>query len=202
MLPLLDLDLPWENIDQGDWAFFGIAIQVFVLLYSFMGLAIICDDHLVPALDTLCYVWGIPEDVAGATFMAFGSAAPEIVIAAVSTAQAALAAGDAEDMDAANDATSLGVSSVIGSGLIAFSLIPAVCGLVQAPGQVLDLKRRPLLRDELAYFFSLLALMYIIADGVVHTWEAATLVVIYIIYLLVIVFSHSIRVWFIMEVMD
>lgn len=200
MLILFELDLPWESIDTGDYAYWGVVCQLIVLLYSFMGLAIICDDHLVPALDTLCYVWGIPEDVAGATFMAFGSAAPEIVIAAVSTAQAAFA--EEGDQEAANDATQLGVSSVIGSGLIAFSLIPAVCGLVQAPGVTLDLKRRPLLRDELAYFFSLLALMYIIADGVVHTWEAATLLVIYIIYLLVIVFSHSIRVWFIMEVMD
>merc|ERR1719379_2756036 len=154
MFVLLDLDIPWENIDEGPNAFWGVLLQIITLLYCFMGLAIICDDHLVPALDTLCYVWGIPEDVAGATFMAFGSAAPEIVIAAVSTAQAAFA--EEGDQEAANDATSLGVSSVIGSGLIAFSLIPAVCGLVQAPGQALDLKRRPLLRDELAYFFSLL----------------------------------------------
>jgi len=76
-----------------------------------------------------------------------------------------------------------------------------MCGLAQAEGHVLELKRRPLLRDELAYFFSLCALMYIINDGLVHTWEAALLLVLYIIYLLVIVFSHSIRVWFIHEVM-
>lgn len=198
MFVLLELDIPWENIDSGEYAYFGVVFQTIVLLYSFMGLAIICDDHLVPALDTLCYVWGIPEDVAGATFMAFGSAAPEIVIASVATAQAAMGGEE----EGGGDATALGVSSVIGSGMIAFCLIPALCGLVQKDESPLILKRRPLLRDEFAYFFSLLALMYVIADGEVHTWEAALILVIYIIYLLVIVFSHSIRVWFIMEVMD
>jgi hypothetical protein len=33
-----------------------------------------------PALETLCVRWMVSEDVAGATFMAIGSAAPEIVI--------------------------------------------------------------------------------------------------------------------------
>lgn len=195
MLILFDLDIPWEVMDTGGVAIWGILLQMITLLYAFLGLAIICDDHLVPALDTLVAVWQIPDDVAGATFMAFGSAAPEIVIAAVSTAQATVSTsgGDEDDI-------TLGVSSVIGSGLIAFSLIPAVCGLSGGPDG-LTLKRRPLFRDELGYLISLLALIYIISDGVVHAWEAAILLVIYIIYLLVIVFSHSVRVWYISEVL-
>ena len=48
-------------------------------------MAIICDEHMAPALETLCIRWGIREDVAGATFLAFGSAAPEIVINCVTT---------------------------------------------------------------------------------------------------------------------
>jgi len=191
MLPLLDLDIPWEEVDGTVW---GVFLQFIVLFYSFIGLAVICDDHLCPALDTLCEKWQISEDVAGATFMAFGSAAPEIVIAAVSTAQSATSEDGADE-----DATTLGVSSVVGSGLIAFSLIPAVCAL-SAPS-TLELKRRPLLRDQFAYLISLLCLMYIIEDGYVHTWEAAILLVVYILYLLVIVFARSVRVWYIREVL-
>lgn len=182
-------------MDTGGVAIWGILLQMITMLYAFLGLAIICDDHLVPALDTLVAVWQIPDDVAGATFMAFGSAAPEIVIAAVSTAQATVSTSGGNEDD-----ITLGVSSVIGSGLIAFSLIPAVCGLAGGP-EGLTLKRRPLFRDEMGYLFSLLALIYIIDDGVVHAWEAAILLVIYIIYLLVIVFSHSVRVWYISEVL-
>jgi len=197
MLILFDLDIPWELMDTGGVAVWGVLLQLIILVYAFMGLAIICDDHLVPALDTLVTIWQIPDDVAGATFMAFGSAAPEIVIAAVSTAQATM------DSDGGNeDDITLGVSSVIGSGLIAFSLIPAVCGLASGTAEEpLTLKRRPLIRDEMGYLISLLALIYIIDDGVVHAWEAAILLVIYILYLLVIVFSHSVRVWYISEIL-
>ena len=40
------------------------------------------------SLETLCVRWNVREDVAGASFMAFGSAAPEIIINAVSTRSA------------------------------------------------------------------------------------------------------------------
>jgi len=193
---ILDFDIPWENVDDSA---FGYLLEVVVLLYAFIGLAIICDDHLVPSLDTLCTRWKIPEDVAGATFMAFGSAAPEIVIAAVTTIQSLTREGGEEDAEKAADDISLGVSSIVGSGLIAFSLIPAICGL--ASSKTLTLKRRHLLRDELAYLISLSTLMYIIYDGKVHAWEAAILLVVYILYLLVIIFARSVRGWYIQEVL-
>eukprot|EP01052_Picozoa_sp_SAG31_P040861 SAG31_NODE_6035_length_2199_cov_1.148095_1_plen_70_part_00 len=61
----------------------GILLEVFMLLVSFVGLAIVCDDHMVVALETLCVRWNVREDVAGASFLAIGSAAPEIVINAI-----------------------------------------------------------------------------------------------------------------------
>ena len=36
-------------------------------------------------METLCDHWYIPEDVGGASFMAFGSAIPEITVNAIST---------------------------------------------------------------------------------------------------------------------
>jgi len=186
MLPLLEgLDIPWEKVDE---SFFGILLECVCLFYSFIGLAIVCDEHLVPALDTLCIKWKIPEDVAGATFMAFGSAAPEIIIATVTTLQAS----DSPDPDA----IALGVTSIVGSGLLAFSVIPAICGIYGSDPAGLTLKRRPLLRDHLAYLISLLMLMYTIADGQIHVWEAASMLCIYICYLCVIVFAGSARSWY------
>ena len=51
---------------------------VAVSLYMFWAIAIICDDYFVPALDVICERLNLQSDVAGATFMALGSSAPEL----------------------------------------------------------------------------------------------------------------------------
>ena len=71
-----------DNIDSSGW---GVLFELALLLYAFTAVAIIADDHLVVSLETLCVRWNVREDVAGASFMAFGSAAPEIIINAIST---------------------------------------------------------------------------------------------------------------------
>lgn len=43
----------------------------------FFGLAIVCDDFFVPALEVIIKRFEITEDVAGATLMAAGGSAPE-----------------------------------------------------------------------------------------------------------------------------
>ena len=133
----------------------GILLEVFIFLYAMLGLAIVCDDYLCVALERLCEVFMIREDVAGATFMAFGSAAPEIIVNAVSTIKQARAeAGD----ESAIDATNTGVGAILGSGMIAFLVIPGACALSTDDGIQLLLKRRPLLRDVGAYAIALLLL--------------------------------------------
>ena len=44
---------------------FAALFEVAVLLIAFVGLAIVCDDHMVVALETLCVRWNVREDVAG-----------------------------------------------------------------------------------------------------------------------------------------
>ena len=128
----------------------------------------------VGSLETLCVRWNIREDIAGASFMAFGSAAPEIIVNAVSTIKARGSPGPARlrawclccgpnghllgqhmaSMERAAhtrlppqavsggaggggdpEAASLGVGAIIGSGIIAFSLIPGCCGLCVCPAR-------------------------------------------------------------------
>jgi len=182
MIPALEFDIPWAEVDGHIW---GFGLQIISLFYCFVGLAIVCDEHMVPSLDTLCHRWGIGEDVAGATFMAFGSAAPEMIINVVATIQA---------QTSNPETTSLGVSAILGSGMIAFSLIPAACGLCASSD--LHLKRRPLFRDEFFYATSLGILIFIMFDGTVHPWEAGLLVANYACYLFVIVFASRIRRWY------
>ena len=57
------------------------------------------------SLETLCARWNIREDVAGASFVAFGSAAPEIIINSITTLKSAASADKGAD---------LGVAAIIG----------------------------------------------------------------------------------------
>jgi len=180
---MVNLDINWEVLDNQWW---GYLVEVVLLLQCFVGLAIVCDEYMVPALETLCRRWGIREDVAGATFMAFGSAAPEIIVNAVATIQSmnGSSTGDSQT-------TNLGVSAILGSGMIAFSMIPATCAF--SSSKPLMLKRRPLLRDEGFYTISLLTLIFIIWDGLVVFAECALLISVYVTYLCVIIFAAPVR---------
>lgn len=122
----------------------GVAIEIFIVIYSFVGLARVCDEFVVPAIEVWCCVmlmfhvhvlcvrWNIREDVAGGTFMAFSSACPEIVINCITTIKGA---SDAE-------ATNLGVGAIIGSGMIAFSVIPVRirCSLMITTGHMWNIQ--------------------------------------------------------------
>jgi Ca2+/Na+ antiporter len=142
-----------------------------MLADTFVGIAIICDDYLVVSLETLCVHWNVREDIAGATFMAFGSAAPEIVINAATTIKAV--GGGSEGGGDPNSAN-LGVGAIIGSGLIAFLVIPGFCAVFAS--EELKLKRRPFVRDIMAYSIALFMLCIFFSDGKIVLVEGILLV--------------------------
>ena len=94
--------------------FAGLGLCV-VITYQFMGIAKLCDEYLCPALDKLCEQWRLPHSIAGATLVAFGSSAPELIISAGG---------------ALSDQTELSIPTLLTSALIAFGLIPPVVILV------------------------------------------------------------------------
>ena len=57
-----------------------LAFYVFCILWLFVAIAIICDDFFVPSLEAISEKLDLSEDVAGATFMAAGSSAPELLV--------------------------------------------------------------------------------------------------------------------------
>lgn len=137
----------------------------------------------------VCERLHVREDVAGATFMAFGSAAPEIVVNAVTTIKQAASTTHGPG----SDEPSIGVGAIIGSGIIAFLLIPGVCALAVTDDIQLRLKRRPLLRDVGTYALSLGLLCMFFADGIIQFYEAATLVAVYVAYVVVVVCAPKVR---------
>eukprot|EP00795_Rhopilema_esculentum_P013513 gene13513-4393_t len=56
----------------------GVLLHIAVSVYMFIALAFVCDDYFVASLDKICEHLKLSEDIAGATFMAAGSSAPEL----------------------------------------------------------------------------------------------------------------------------
>ena len=48
------------------------------MFYLSWAIAIVSDDYFVPVMEIICEKLKLQSDVAGATFMAFGSSAPEL----------------------------------------------------------------------------------------------------------------------------
>ena len=108
--------------------------------------------------------------------MALGSAAPELIISSLNTLQ-----GESD----------LGVGAIVGSGMLAFSVLPGLCALVA--GKDLWLKRRPLARDSLTYLLALICLVVFFRDGFIELWEACVLLGMYVGYVCMVVLSPSVR---------
>ncbi|KAG7260827.1 hypothetical protein CRUP_011794 [Coryphaenoides rupestris] len=83
-------------------------------VYMFYALALVCDDYFVPSLEKLCERLNLSEDVAGATFMAAGSSAPELFTSVIGVF---ITKGD------------VGVGTIVGSAVFNILCIIGVCGI-------------------------------------------------------------------------
>ncbi|MBN3313994.1 NCKX4 protein, partial [Atractosteus spatula] len=108
----------------------------------FYALAIVCDDYFVPSLEKISENLQLSEDVAGATFMAAGSSAPELFTSLIGVF---ITKGD------------VGVGTIVGSAVFNILVIIGVCGLFA--GQTVLLTWWSLFRDSIYYTFSVLALI-------------------------------------------
>uniref|UniRef100_A0A8C5SHR4 Solute carrier family 24 member 5 n=1 Tax=Laticauda laticaudata TaxID=8630 RepID=A0A8C5SHR4_LATLA len=145
----------------------------------FLAVAIVCDDYFLPALEMISHTLGLSQDVAGATFMAAGSSAPELVTAFLGVF---VTKGD------------IGVSTILGSAIYNLLGICAACGLLA--GMVSHLSCWPLFRDCLAYIISAGAVLAMIVDNQVYWYECASLLLIYGLYILVLCFDIKINQYF------
>ncbi|KAJ1444124.1 hypothetical protein B484DRAFT_388986, partial [Ochromonadaceae sp. CCMP2298] len=94
-----------------------VAFDVVALLASFLSLCVVCDEHLVPCVEVFIVQFQMPEEVAAVTLVAFGSAAPELFLNSVS---------------AVAQTSDLSLAAILGSGIIAFGLIPPLILLSSA----------------------------------------------------------------------
>lgn len=85
-------------------------IWVLVMVWVFLGIAIVCDEHFEGSLEVICEQLELSTAVGGATFMAAGSSAPELATSLVA-------------VFTTRDATGLG--TILGSAV--FNLVAIIC---------------------------------------------------------------------------
>ncbi|KAK5606480.1 hypothetical protein CRENBAI_020333 [Crenichthys baileyi] len=150
----------------------AVALHVLCTVYMFCALALVCDDYFVPSLEKICERLHLSEDVAGATFMAAGSSAPELFTSVIGVF---ITKGD------------VGVGTIVGSAVFNILCIIGVCGFFA--GQAVKLSHWALLRDSIYYTFSIIALIVFIYDEKVCWWESLVLILMYAVYILIMKFN-------------
>ncbi|KAH8698271.1 Sodium/calcium exchanger protein-domain-containing protein [Talaromyces proteolyticus] len=148
---------------------FTILIVWLSLLFSTIGIA--ASDFLCINLSTIASILGMSESLAGVTFLAFGNGSPDVfsTFAAMGSNSGSLAVGE-----------------LIGAACFITAVVAGSMALVR-PFRV---ARRSFVRD-IGYFiiagsFSLVVL----ADGELHVWECATMIGLYIFYVVMVVSWH------------
>lgn len=169
-----DFMTQYQRLYQG-----GIVFHILLSLYMFAALAVVCDQYFVPSLEQLSESLNLHTDVAGATFMAAGSSAPELFTSVIGVF---ISKGD------------IGLGTIVGSAVFNILFIVAVCGMFA--GCVLTLNWWPLSRDCIYYLLSVGALVAVSFDQKVYWYEAMCLVLMYIVYIIIMYFNNCLERFF------
>ncbi|XP_069940616.1 probable sodium/potassium/calcium exchanger CG1090 isoform X4 [Cherax quadricarinatus] len=156
----------------------GLIVHIIITIYMFVGIAIVCDEYFVPSLEMICDGLHLSEDVAGATFMAAGSSAPEL-------ATSVIAVFVAKD--------DIGISGVIGSAVFNIMFVISVCALFS--GRVININWWPLIRDSTYYCLAIFALLLTIYDEEVTWYESTFLLLLYLLYIVMMWNNSRLEVW-------
>ena len=147
------------------YMFLAVAMLIWGIFYMFWGLAIVCDDYFVTSLEDISEALSLTPDVAGATFMAAGSSAPELFTSLMGV------------FAVKND---VGIGTIVGSAV--FNLCCIIGGTALFTPFVLKLDWKPLTRDSLFYGLAITAMILVLQDSRVTAVEAAGLTVAYVAY--------------------
>ncbi|KAL2843685.1 Sodium/calcium exchanger protein-domain-containing protein [Aspergillus pseudoustus] len=144
------------------------------LLFSTIGIA--ASDFLCIDLSMLASFLGLSESLTGVTFLAFGNGSPDVfsTFAAMRSNSGSLAIGE-----------------LIGAAGFITSVVAGSMALVR-PFKV---ARRSFVRDVGYFVVAISFSMFLLADGHLHVWEAATMVALYCFYVVLVVTWH----WYIVR---
>jgi len=148
------------------------------ILYLFLGLAIVCDEFFVPALEVMVDEnhLNLSMDIAGATLMAAGGSAPELFTSIIGTFQK----------------SEVGIGTIVGSAVFNVLFVIGMCSFFSK--EVLQLTWWPLVRDCSYYAVGLLVLAIfigVISKNEIELWEALILFAMYFGYVFVMAFNEK-----------
>ena len=154
----------------------AIVLHFIGVIYMFVGLAVICDEYFVPALEVITERVGVSDDVAGATFMAAGGSAPELF-----TSFIGVFASESE----------VGFGTIVGSAVFNVLFVIGMCAVFSK--ELLALTWWPLFRDSMYYCACLIILVSCFWDQDITLVEAIILLALYVGY--VTLMAYNIRLY-------
>jgi K+-dependent Na+/Ca+ exchanger-like protein len=160
-----------DEIEKADPAWLAAFYSVGVL-YTFLAIAIACDEFFVPALEEIASSrhLNLSMDVAGATLMAAGGSAPEFYSSLFGTFTE----------------SEIGFGTIIGSAVFNVLFVIAMCTILTK--EELTLTWWPLFRDAVYYAIGLIVITAFIefnSKEQIELWEACVLFAMYIGYILI-----------------
>jgi sodium/potassium/calcium exchanger 2 len=145
----------------------AIILHILGIVYMFCGLALVCDEFFVPSLEIITDKLNIPDDVAGATFMAAGGSAPEFFTSLFGVFFAR---------------NSVGFGTIVGSAVFNILFVIGIVGIVSR--SILPLAWWPLFRDTTFYAVALAVLIAFFQNGLIEWYESLILFFVYVAYIL------------------
>ncbi|RDD42636.1 Sodium/potassium/calcium exchanger 4 [Trichoplax sp. H2] len=164
-LPGID-EFPKDIFTQQQRRQGAVVIHFIVAFYMFAALAVVCDEYFVASLEVICERFNFSDDVAGATFMAAGSSAPELFTSIIGVF---ITKGD------------VGVGTIVGSAVFNILFIIGICGIFAK--ETIHLTVWPLFRDSFFYILSIIGLFLVMYDGYVTWYTSLCLLILYIGYI-------------------
>ena len=144
-----------------------IFLYLLILISVFYLLAKICDEYFVKSLDIFAKRLKLSEDVAGATFMAIGSSAPEFFTALI----AIMKVGSEQ----------VGAGTIVGSAIFNILVIVGASAVVATS----FLSWKPVIRDMLFYIAAIVILLFTFGDGKITLTESLFYLMAYIVYIII-----------------
>lgn len=141
------------------------------LLFSTIGIA--ASDFFSINLSTIASVLGLPESLAGVTFLAFGNGSPDVfsTFAAMGSNSGSMAVGE-----------------LIGAAGFITAVVAGSMALVRE----FKVSKKTFVRDIVFFIVAISFTMLFLLDGKMHLWECGSMIAFYVFYVCFVVGWH----WF------
>lgn len=144
-----------------------IILYILALVFIFYLLAKICDQYFVKSLDIISHKLKLSQDVAGATFMAIGTSAPEFFTAVIALTKVG--------------SENIGAGTIVGSAIFNILVIVGASAVVSTA----FLRWKPVIRDMGFYLIAIIVLLFTFRDGTITTLEAISYIGFYGLYIFI-----------------